>query len=247
MTGVPFWTDQIANPDPASFITPPSPWDVVLMNGAYLPGIVENGALVWRKHPHRIIQKNKAPAADGENVVWLGFAIGEFDLHMVIYTPTQLAALNDLLPSVWGGKTGPYARSAGQSSQIAGAASLGNVGGSLNLTNVGPNGGPAFIAYQTDGPQLVSHPELILTGITSCLVEGFTPPTKCSVQGAKKYIFHCREFRPAKSVSAPAPQTVKPQQINKGILVPKSTALTPPSETATPAQTLAAQLQRGNF
>lgn len=233
MPGIPFWTDLVPNPDPQSFTIPPDVWSVVYLGSnqsSPIPGILDNGDVHWKKHPHRIMQKNKSPSADGENPVWLGFAVAEFDLHMIIWTRKQLTDLQNLLPTIYPGSTGPNARTKGISTNIAAAASLGNVGAGLNLTNVGPAGGPAYTAYATDGPQVISHPGLALVNITSCLIEGFTPPVRWGGKNdIKRYTFHCREFRPAVSKGSPTPAQVNTPPIDSRVL-PATTASTRPSQ-----------------
>jgi hypothetical protein len=237
-----FWTDYLANPDETSFVVPPDPWSVVQIGPslATLPGILENGDVAWRKHPHRAIDKAKGPSMDGQNPKLLGVVPAEFDLNLIIWNASQLDQLNSILPSIWPNKStpGPAAVYGGTGiapgNGIPGATSI--VG--LNLT-------PAALAQtdgqgvvQSDGPLLIQHPALALAQITQVLVEGWTPPVRWGGKNdVKKYVIHCIEFRPAVKKIATSPKHVSPVSVNAKIL-PVSGPTTPPSQNgASPAPT----------
>lgn len=240
--GVPFWTDLIPNPDANSFTIPPDVWSVVYAGPGLkaLPGILENGDVHWKKPPHRILQHNKSPSADGENPVYLGFGCAEFDINMVIWTRQQLATLNSYLPYIWAGKTSPVTGATNNSRPVAPGNGIPGATGTLglNLTQV-TTGGPATLYYVTDAPMQIQHPSLTLVGINKVLVLGFTPPVRWQGKNdIKRYTLHCLEFRPAVAKSSPTPKQVKTPPINPGVL-PATTAGTPPSQNAAgPSPTL---------
>jgi hypothetical protein len=240
-SGVPFWTDLLPNPDPQSFRVDPDAWSIVYAGPGLkaLPGILDNGGIKWTKHPHRLLQKNKSPSADGENPVYLGFGCSEFDLDMVIWTRQQLTTLNAFLPYIWAGKTSPRTGATSNSIPVAPGNGIPGATGTLglNLTQVTTGGAPTLY-YVTDAPMQIQHPELTMASIDKCLVLGFTPPRRWQGKNdVKMYSFHCREFRPSVSKHSVTPKQVKTPPINPGVL-PVAGPGTPPSQTATPTPTL---------
>lgn len=230
-TGPQFWTDLIPNPDPSSFAVAPDPWSIVYMgqNNQLLPGLLENGDIHWKKNPHRLMQHNKSPSADGENPVWLGFACAEFDLPLIIHKRGQLAVLNTILPSIWAGKTGPAGPGNGNTNTGDSGATQ-QVGLVFNTNSKGIVSKGTLV--KTDAPILVSHPALVLAGITSCLVYGFTPPIRWGGKNdIKKYTFHCREFRAGVGKATPAPKNVSSPGLNNVFKVPPGGANGSPAAT----------------
>lgn len=232
MAGVPFWTDAIANPDPTVFGAPPDAWSVVYFGSdlQLMPGILENGDVSWRKHPHRVIDKGKKPASDGAAPKLLGVGVAEFDLKLIIWTKTQLNQLSALLPLIWPGKSSPVTitpnpqNSAAPGNGIPGAQfTLG-----LNLTQTTPGGGSPPKG-QRDKPVLVYHPALTMAGITQVLLEGWTPPVRYGGKNdMKMYVIHCLEYRDAVAKQATTPKSLGNTKINSKTL-PAQGPQTPPS------------------
>lgn len=239
--GVPFWTDQLANPDPKSFTNPPDVWSLVYMGSSQLqllPGLLENGDISWKKHPHRVIDPGKKPATDGATPKLLGVGVSHFDLKMVIHARQQLESLSQLLPNIWPNKSTPgQAGIFGNNSVAAGNGIPGaTTTFGLNLTQVTASGGPTYI--QSDGPLFISNPALALANITQVIVEGWTPPIRWQGKNdVKMYVIHCIEYRHAVKTKAVTPQqTVKPPKLAGQILVNGQ------PETATPSTTGAGPL-----
>lgn len=229
---IPFWTDLIANPDPASFTNPPDAWSVVFMgsNLTLIPGLLENGDVSWRKPPHRVIDHGRKPSTDGATPKLLGIGCAEFDLKLIIHAPTQLNTLAAVLPQIWPGKSSPITISPNTGTAISPGSTVPGpqflVG--LNLTQTTPGGGSAPKGGK-DSPILVYHPSLALAGISQCIIEKWTPPVRWNGKNdIKMYVLHCLEFRQSNNTQTTTPVVLGPP-INVKTL-PVSTPTTPPSQ-----------------
>ena len=227
-----YWTDLVQGNDPNlfSFTNPPDAWSVVYMgpNNQMLPGLLENGDIAWRKHPSRVIDRAKGPSQDGQNPKLLGIAPSEFDLPMVIWDETQLNLLNQMLPSIWPNKSTPGAAGifagigVAPGNGIPGATSI--VGLNLTPAALAQSGGQGVVQY--DGPITIQHPALSMAGVTSVIVEGWTPPVRWQGKNdIKKYVIHCMEFRPAVKKTTSHPTVVKQPSVTHNVL-PDATAQT---------------------
>ena len=232
--GIPFWTDQIANPDPQVWTLPPDPWSVVYIgsNLSLLPGLLDNGDVTWRKQPHRVIDKGRKPSTDGATPKLLGFGCAEFDLKMVIHDPFQLRQLQVILGQIWVGKSSSLTISQNNPG-VAIAPGMGIPGSQftvgINLTQTTPGGGSSAKG-QRDKPLLIYHPALALAGINQFILEKWTPPVRLQGRNdVKMYVLHCLEYRDAVAKQATTPKKLGDPKIN-GKILPVQTAGTPPSQ-----------------
>jgi hypothetical protein len=249
-----FWTDTIANPDPASWRLPPDPWSVVFIGATLqlLPGLLDNGDVTWRKPPHRIIDKTHKPSTDGSDPTLLGFGTAEFELRMVIHTPAQLAALQAIIPQIFQGKSTPA--NPGQAGQATngtytsqaftpmGVAPGNGIPGAtttigLNLTQATPGGG--FSNSHRDKAVQVYHPALALAGIKQMLVEKWTPPVRWNGKNdIKMYVLHCLEHRNSTKAKTQKLTQVTDPGINNKTRPPQTTNTRPSQGSAGPMPAL---------
>lgn len=229
--GVPFWLDQGPNYDPQSFHVAPDPWSQVLMgpNLVALPGMLENGDIRWRKHPHRNIDKGKKTSVDGADPKLQGYGVAEFDLPMIIWSRAQLAALQLILPVIWPGKSSPVTTGTPPGVAVAPGNGIPGAQGvvGLNLTQVVPGGG-SKATIPGDKPLLIQHPALTLAKISQVLMEGWTPPVRYQGRNdVKIYVLHCLEFRPGVAKQTSTPKQISNTPINARTLPPAGTSAQP--------------------
>lgn len=257
--GVPFWEQYGQNSDPytsaqnstggasaaGAFSLPPDAWSIVLAgpNLTPLPGLLD-GDIVWKKHPHRVIDRGRGPSADGQNPKILGVGCAEFEIPMVIWTPNQLSALSTLLPQIFPFKSGPGSLNTTPGTSVAPGNGIPGATQTLglNLTSVAP-GGAANPTIQAvpGGPVLFDHPALKLVGIQAAIVEGFIPPVRWKGKSdVKVYKLICIEFRPSVARKVSSPRQIQKTSVNPKLLPqPVATGATPPSAiNAGPSQTI---------
>jgi hypothetical protein len=247
MGSIPFWTDLIANPDPDSWTIAPDPWSVVFVGATLqlLPGILDNGDVVWTKPPHRIIDKTHKPSTDGDDPTLLGFGTAEFDLRMVIHTSAQLDTLQATIQQIFSGKSS--SANPGQAGQATngtftsqsfnqmGIAPGNGIPGAtttigLNLTQMTPGGG-GFSNSTKDKSVLVYHPALALVGIKQMIVERWTPPVRWQGKNdIKMYVLHCIEHNNSKKRKAKKLKEVIVAPPQNGKTVAAQNRNTPPSQ-----------------
>jgi len=272
--GVPFWTDLLpANPDPlvaqtkltengpvttitGSFYNTPDYWSVVYVGSPpqLLPGLLDNGDVTWRKPPHRVIDKTHKPSTDGTDPTLLGFGTAEFDLRLVVHTPTQLTSLQNIIPQIFRGvSTSANPGQAGQatnglvSSQAfnsIGVAPGNGIPGAtttigLNLTQTTPGGG-GFSNSRRDRAVLVFHPALALANITAMIVEKWTPPVRWNGKNdVKMYVLHCLEHRNStKARAQKLTQVSPPVTVSQKTLPVQNKGTSPAAGGSGPGMTL---------
>lgn len=217
--GVPWWGTfspslggggAAASPGQYGFVSPPTPWDVVLYGPMLtpLPGL----ARVRRCERRMKLHRKEHPSSDFEDQTFQGWSVVEFDFDLEMWTSEHLVALQTALPVIFPGAGDPPSPQSNQT--VATIASSYNI---VNPTNNQAQSGGSKLSENGSVVQIqtapnvskrppipikLQHPDLQLHGVQYVVILAMEGPRQKSEQIPDIFIarFRTVQFKPAKSV-----------------------------------------------